>query len=92
MKVSDGNLVLTPELDCAIKTTKKMITPLRTAWFVTVILIYLWSCFPAIVRHFSMKLLCVRVRKSTRAVVHTPASEVVGTRYSIFVSSVIIGA
>ena len=34
-----------------------------------------------------MKLLCVRVRKSTRAVVHTPASEVVGTRYSIVVLS-----
>ena len=38
-----------------------------------------------------MKLLCVRVRKSTRAVVQAPASEVVGTINSIQISSVMSG-
>ena len=48
---------------------------------------YLGSFSPTRALHLSMKLLWVRVRKSTRAVVHTPASEVVGIRYSIIVLS-----
>ena len=38
-----------------------------------------------------MKSLCVRVRKSTRAVVHAPASVVVGIMYSSGVSVLISG-
>ena len=38
-----------------------------------------------------MKSLCVRMRKSTRAVVHAPASVVVGIMYSSNVSVVIAG-
>lgn len=38
-----------------------------------------------------MKSLCVRVRKSTKAVVHAPASVVVGIMYSSGVSAVIAG-
>ena len=41
--------------------------------------------------HLSMKLLCARTRKSTRAVVHAPSSEVVGMMYTSDVLSVISG-
>ena len=43
---------------------------------------HLWYCSMTMARHVSMKLLCVRTRKSVRAVVHAPAPTVVGIRCS----------
>ena len=43
---------------------------------------HLWYCLLTMARQVSMKLLCVRTRKSVRAVVHAPVPTVVGIRCS----------